>query len=376
MKLAFVGLGQAGGKIVDRFLAYDARHGRGFVESAIAINTAAADLGGLDHVPERNRVLLGKSRVQGHGVGADNELAAEIAHESSEELRNAVDSVSVAEIDAFLLVAGLGGGTGSGAGPVLARELKQVYTEPVYALGILPGDEEGGIYTMNAARSLPTYAREVDNLLLFDNDAWRETGESMEGGFEHINGELVQRFGVLFGAGEYADGNPVAEGVVDSSEIINTLAGGGISTLGYASSPVDTATAEVDSASATNQITSLVRQAVLGRLTMPCEPRGIERALVVVSGPSAYLNRKGIERARSWIEDETGSLEVRGGDYPVENADRVSVAVMLSGVQNAPRIDAIKERGVEAKERMEKREAESGDQLEELVESDELDSLM
>jgi cell division GTPase FtsZ len=376
MRLAFIGVGQAGGKIIDRFLEYDVDHGHGFVESAIAINTAQSDLEGLEHVPEQNRVLIGQSRVSGHGVGADNELAAEIAHDNSQELRNAIDSVSVAEIDAFLIVAGLGGGTGSGAGPVVARELQQIYTEPVYGLGILPGDEEGGIYTMNAARSLRTYVDQTDNVLLFDNDAWRETGESVEGGFEHINDEVVRRFGLLFSAGEYAPENAVAEGVVDSSEIINTLGRTGISTVGYANSPVDPHATEIDSASATNQMTSLARQAVLGRLTMSCELRGIERALVVVSGPPAYLNRKGIERARSWIEDQTGSMEVRGGDYPITDAEHVSVVVLLAGVRDAPRLESIKERGVEAKERMNHREMESEEGLEELLESDELDSLL
>jgi len=376
MRLAFIGVGQAGGKIVDRFLEHDVRHDQGFVESAIAVNTAESDLAGLTHVPERNRVLIGRSRVSGHGVGADNELAAEIAHENSKELRNAIESVSGAEVDAFLIVAGLGGGTGSGAGPIVARELQQIYTEPVYALGILPGGEEGGIYTMNAARSLRSYVDETDNVLLFDNDAWRESGESVEGGFEHINGELVRRFGLLFSAGEYAPENAVAEGVVDSSEIINTLGRTGISTVGYANSPVDSGATEIDSAAATNRITSLVRQAVLGRLTMPCELDGIERALVVVSGPPAYLNRKGIERARSWIEDETGSMEVRGGDYPIGNAAHVSAVVLLSGVRNAPRLEAIKDRGVEAKERMERREAEGQEGLQDLIEDDELDSLL
>jgi len=47
------------------------------------------------------------------------------------------------------------------------------------------------------------------------------------------------RFGVLFSAGEIEAGSDVAESVVDSSEIINTLKGGGISSLGYADVEVD-----------------------------------------------------------------------------------------------------------------------------------------
>ena len=130
MKLAMIGFGQAGGKIVDKFLAYDERTGSSIVRSAVAVNTAKADLLGLERIPEENRVLIGQARVKGHGVGADNELGAEIAEEDIDEIQGAIDNIPVHEIDAFLIVAGLGGGTGSGGSPVLAKHLKRIYTEP------------------------------------------------------------------------------------------------------------------------------------------------------------------------------------------------------------------------------------------------------
>jgi Cell division GTPase len=79
MKLAMIGFGQAGGKIIDKFVEYDQRHGSNIVQSAIAVNTAKADLMGLESIPTERRVLIGQARVKGHGVGADNELGAEIA---------------------------------------------------------------------------------------------------------------------------------------------------------------------------------------------------------------------------------------------------------------------------------------------------------
>ena len=171
MKLALIGFGQAGGKIVDRFVEYEQRTGVDVFTDPVAVNTASVDLQGLERVPEANRVLIGQSRVKGHGVGADNELGAEIAEADIDEIQHALDDIPVHEVDAFLVVAGLGGGTGSGGAPVLAKHLKHIYTEPVYGLGILPGQDEGGIYTLNAARSFQTFVREVDNLLVFDNDA-------------------------------------------------------------------------------------------------------------------------------------------------------------------------------------------------------------
>jgi cell division GTPase FtsZ len=382
MKLALIGFGQAGGKIVDRFVEYERRTGVDVFSEPIAVNTASVDLQGLEHVPEDKRVLIGQSRVKGHGVGADNELGAEIAEADLDEIQGALDDVPVHEVDAFLVVAGLGGGTGSGGAPVLAKHLRHIYTEPVFGLGILPGQDEGGIYTLNAARSFQTFVREVDNLLVFDNDAWRQTGESMRGGFAEMNEEIATRFGMLFAAGEVNGDAEVAESVVDSSEIINTLASGGISTVGYAAEEVDQSGARgllsrvgsdrggaegLDSANTTNRITSLVRKAALGRLTLPCDIDGAERSLVVVGGPPAFLNRKGIERGRTWLEEETGSMEVRGGDYPLQSSDTVAALVLLSGVHNVPRVKELQRVAIEAQDNMETRQARHESNLHELV---------
>ncbi|MCL9814822.1 tubulin/FtsZ family protein [Natranaeroarchaeum aerophilus] len=385
MKLAMIGFGQAGGKIVDKFLEYDDRTGSGIVRSAVAVNTAKADLMGLDRIPQENRVLIGQSRVKGHGVGADNELGAEIAEEDIDEVQGAIDAIPVHEVDAFLIVAGMGGGTGSGGAPVLAKHLKRIYTEPVYGLGVLPGSDEGGIYTLNAARSFQTFVREVDNLMVFDNDSWRQSGESVESGYAEINDEIVKRFGILFGAGEINQGDEVAESVVDSSEIINTLSGGGVSTIGYAREEVEKGDddsgllsrftggdePQVDTAHTTNRITSLVRKAALGRLTLPCEIDGTERALLVLSGPPQHLNRKGIERGRKWLEEQTGSMEVRGGDYPVPESNFVASVILLAGVSNVPRIKELQQVAIEAQDNIEDIRSESEENLESLVEDDE-----
>ena len=381
MKLGLIGFGQAGGKIVDAFLDYDVGTPGEFVRSAVAVNTATTDLQGLSHVPDDHRVLIGQTRVKGHGVGADNDLGAEIASEAIGEIQGAVDSMPIHDVEAFLIVAGLGGGTGSGGAPILARHLKQVYNEPVYGLGVLPATDEGGIYTLNAARSLQSFVRETDNMLAFDNDAWRKAGESMVEGYARLNDELVRRFGILFSAGEFVPGEDVGQNVVDSSEIVNTLAAGGVSTVGYAAADLernrgllsrfrndDGSTKDVSDR--TTRITSLVRQATAGRLTLPCEVESAERALLVVSGPPEELDRKGIESARNWLEEQTDSLEVRGGDYPIPGEGRVAVSVLLSGVTDVPRVKALQRIAVETKDAMSENRERSRDELQGLIDDD------
>ncbi|MDI6655444.1 MAG: cell division protein, partial [Candidatus Hydrothermarchaeota archaeon] len=114
MKVLIVGIGQAGGKIADQFLMDDRKSHAPHTFEAIAINTAVSDLTGLRYIPKEDRILIGETLVKGHGVGADNKKAAQIAEDDIEIILNRISKSGVSNLDAFFLVAGLGGGTGSG----------------------------------------------------------------------------------------------------------------------------------------------------------------------------------------------------------------------------------------------------------------------
>ena len=356
MKVALIGLGQAGGRVAQAIQDADRQAGYGAVRGVLAVNTARPDLQGLD-VPT---MLVGGERVGGHGVGADNELAASIVQADVREIMGELDGVVHPETDAIVIVAGLGGGTGSGGAPVLAKELARLYDKPVYGLGILPGRDEGAIYQRNAGRSLRTFAREADSLLLVDNDAWRASGESLASGFEAINERIARRLDLVLAAGEAVEG--VGESVVDASELINTLDNGDLAAVGYA-----TAEAAADPGENVNVITSTARRALLTDVSVP-ETTRAEAALVVVAGEPDRLSRKGVERARKWIEEETGSVVVRGGDFPLES-DKIAVAVVLSGIAESPRLEALMERAREAQP-----ETEASDRSK-AFETDELEDL-
>ncbi|WOX55429.1 MULTISPECIES: tubulin/FtsZ family protein [unclassified Methanoculleus] len=354
MRVFFIGFGQAGGKIVDMFIGQDKRmQTQNF--RGIAVNTARTDLMGLKNIELKDRLLIGQTVVKGHGVGTDNVTGARVTADEIDAIINAIDSRGTHDVDAFVIIAGLGGGTGSGGSPVLARHLKRIYREPVYAIGILPAPEEGRLYSYNAARSLSTLVNEADNTFIFDNSAWKNEGESVKDAYNRLNDEIVRRFGVLFRAGEVGKAG-VGEMVVDSSEVINTLRGGGISTVGYAISEKvsprtkqnqglfsglmrkkekteEVLTGEDKSA----KIIALVRRAMLGRLTLPCDYSTAERGLVLLAGPPDEMDRKGVEKSKSWVEENIAGVEVRGGDYPVQS-DYVAAVVVLATIGDAPRI--------------------------------------
>ena len=366
MRVFFIGFGQAGGKAVDMFIEQDKRmQTQSF--RGIAVNTARTDLMGLKNIELKDRLLIGQTVVKGHGVGTDNVTGARVTADEIDAIINAIDSRGTHDVDAFVIIAGLGGGTGSGGSPVLARHLKRIYREPVYAIGILPAPEEGRLYSYNAARSLSTLVNEADNTFIFDNSAWKNEGESVKDAYNRLNDEIVRRFGVLFRAGEVGKAG-VGEMVVDSSEVINTLRGGGISTVGYAISEKvgprvkqsqgflsglrrkkekteEVLTGEDKSA----KIIALVRRAMLGRLTLPCDYSTAERGLVLLAGPPDEMDRKGVEKSKSWVEENIAGVEVRGGDYPVQS-DYIAAVVVLATIGNAPRITDLLEIAKSTKE--------------------------
>ncbi len=357
MKTVLIGVGQAGGKVTAALREFDREMGFDAIRGTLAVNSAQADLKPLP----LDTVLIGQDRVNGHGVGGDNELGAEVMEADAGEVMAALDGRITAQAEAIFAVAGLGGGTGSGGAPVLAKELNRVYDVPVYALGILPGAEEGAMYQVNAGRSLKTLAREADAVLLLDNDAWRSSGESVEEGFQSINQAIAQRVGLLMASGEPVEG--VGESVVDSSEIINTLRAGGIASLGYASAQAgDDADANV------NVVTSITRNALLTGASLP-NATAAETGLVVLAGRPENISRKGVERARSWIEEETGSMRVRGGDFPLDS-DRIAALVLLGGIERSDRVEAFMDRAKEAQQREER------DDPAEMFQAEELDDLI
>ncbi|WP_435361299.1 tubulin/FtsZ family protein [Haloarchaeobius sp. DFWS5] len=341
MKVVLIGVGQAGGKITQALAEFDHNMGFDAVQGALAVNTAQADLQNLDIETQ----LVGQDRVKGHGVGGDNELGAEVMQTDAIEVMDSLDGKITAQAEAVFVVAGLGGGTGSGGSPALVHELQRVYDIPVYALGVLPGRGEGSMYQANAGRSLKTLVREADSTILVDNDAWHDSGESMEGAFDSINQKIAQRIGLLFASGEAVEG--VGESVVDTSEIINTLREGGIACMGY-SSAVSGETAEDN----INAVTSVTRSALFTGTSLP-DAVTADSALLVIAGRPEAIPRKGVERARRWVEDQTGSLQVRGGDFPLDS-DRLAALVLLGGVERSPRIDEFMQRAREAQKEQQK----------------------
>lgn len=88
----------------------------------------------------------------------------------------------------------------------------------------------------------------------------------------------------------------------------------------------------------------MAKRAVKGRLLLPCDYSTAQKALLVVAGPREQLDRKGIEKAREWLETSISGTEVRGGDYPLPKSNYVGCVILMAGIGSAPKVKNLLQR--------------------------------
>lgn len=127
------------------------------------------DLQALTFSPIPVKVQLGKNLTNGLGAGANPDTGAMAAEESTEELR------AVLEPDTKLLfiTAGMGGGTGTGAAPVVARVAKEMNILTI-AIVTIPFQFEGAKRMEQAEKGLEELRKHVDSLVVINNNKLRD----------------------------------------------------------------------------------------------------------------------------------------------------------------------------------------------------------
>ena len=155
-EIKVVGVGGAGGNTISRLMQI------GIVGAeTVAVNSDAQD---LLYTDADKRILIGKELTRGLGAGADPKVGQEAAKESREELRKALEGA-----DMVFITCGLGGGTGTGAAPVVADISKKL---GILTVGIvtLPFKMEGRHRFGNAQMGLENLENTVDTLIIIPND--------------------------------------------------------------------------------------------------------------------------------------------------------------------------------------------------------------
>lgn len=151
-KLKVVGVGGAGGNAINDMIQSDITD----VEF-IAINTDKQD---LDRALTQTRVMLGK----GQGAGADPEKGKIAAKESEERIKEVLEGT-----DMLFITAGMGGGTGTGASPIVAEVAREMGILTV-AVVTKPFDFEGPLKRRNAEAGIENLKKYVDTLIAIPNE--------------------------------------------------------------------------------------------------------------------------------------------------------------------------------------------------------------
>src|SRR5437870_8454285 len=151
-----VGVGSAGSNALDRVLLDGMDK-----NDLIAINT---DVQSLASSVAARKVQLGRTCTRGLGTGGDPELGYQAAIESADEIRQAIAGARM-----IFICAGLGGGTGSGAAPIVAQ-LAHEAGSLVIAFATLPFSFEGKRRNAQAREALTRLNEVANGVICFEND--------------------------------------------------------------------------------------------------------------------------------------------------------------------------------------------------------------
>jgi len=174
-----IGVGGGGNNAVNRMI-YSNLRGVEF----ITVNT---DRQALNRSNAPTQLVIGEKLTGGRGAGAKPEIGKRAAEESLDDIKELL-----AETDMVFVTAGMGGGTGTGAAPVVARIAREM---GVLTIGIVtrPFSFEGKVRAKNAEDGISELAQFVDALIVIPNDKLKEASDqriTLANAFEVADGVL------------------------------------------------------------------------------------------------------------------------------------------------------------------------------------------
>jgi len=377
MKLVVIGLGQCGGRIADEFARLNrkatSQRGIEIVTGAFAVNTDAADLSGLTSIRRdyQHRILIGGRKTGGHGVGKINELGAEIARDDADKVIDAIRTTKrFYETDAFLLIAGAAGGTGSGALPVLTQHVKERYADkPVYTVVVLPFEheeqvEERTIY--NAATCLKSTYSVADAVILIENQRYIRKDSSLRNNLAKINALIAEPFYNVLCAGEEKKPKYIGAKLLDAGDIMQTVVGWTV--IGYGTSGLPLIrfpgerTRDFRKKGTETQKGIQTMDAAISELSLKCDPSDSRRALYLISAPSREMNVDLIKELGDYLRGIAPQAVIRNGDYPREKGS-LDVTVLLSELSDVEKVRYYYTRSTNLIPEVKKRQAETDKRL-------------
>jgi len=304
-KIKVIGVGGAGGNAINNMISSKLK-GVDF----FAANTDCQDL-------ERSlcpyRIQLGPSITMGLGAGADPEIGMSSAEESINEIREALD-----DSDMTFIAAGMGGGTGTGASPVIARACKESGALTV-AVVTKPFKFEGEMRTRRAMQGIERLKNEVDSLIIIPNERLKALGNKHTT-FKDL---IVQADEVLLQAVRGISDLIISDGFInlDFADVRNVMGQTGTAIMGMGKANGE--------ARASEAAQMAINSPLLENISIT-DAKGL---LMNITGPSD-MTMDEIDEASNYIKEEVNEdAEIFWGvvfDDKLE--DEVQVTVIATGI--------------------------------------------
>jgi cell division protein FtsZ len=305
-KIKVIGVGGGGGNSLSRMREIGIKGGE-----LIAINTDAQD---LLYASADQKILIGKELTQGLGAGSNPKVGEEAAKESESEIKKKISGG-----DMIFITCGMGGGTGTGAAPVVASLAKK---QGALTIGVitLPFTIEGKKRLENAMNGLERMEANVDTLIVIPNDKLLELAPELP---LHTAFKIADE--ILTNAVKGVTELVTTSGLVnlDFADIKAVMVDGGVSLIGMG---------ESDSA---NRAIESVEKAIQNPL-LDVDISDATGALVnIVGGPEMTL-----EECKSIIENVGNKLNpdaklIWGAQISEDMEKSIRVLLIVTGVRSS-----------------------------------------
>lgn len=306
-RIKIIGCGGGGSSAVNRMIA-DGKKGVDFV----VLNT---DLQALHASDAKTRIPIGQKITGGLGAGGHPEVGEKAAEEDAEVIKELVQDAHM-----IIITAGMGGGTGTGSAPVVAKIAHEAGALTI-AVVTTPFDFEGEVRMKNAREGLKKLRENVDSLIVVPNEQINKINEN-----EKRNLTFKQAFRLadeVLSRGVYGiyeiitvPGNPN----LDFADVKSVMKDQGQCILG------------VGQASGENRAVDAAQNAISNPLLEECQIDGAKKILVNISGPEDLLMSEVTDCVNTIKASADPGAEVIFGasNHPADDAS-ISVTVIATG---------------------------------------------
>ncbi len=303
-RIKVLGIGGAGGNAINNMIDSDLRG----VEFVVA-NTDCQD---LDRSSCTRKIQLGPEITMGLGAGADPGIGRNAAEESLHEVREALG-----QSDMVFITAGMGGGTGTGASPVAARESKENDALTV-AVVTKPFKFEGEKRMKQALDGIEQLKNEVDSIIVIPNERLKTIGEKTTS-FKDL---ISKADDVLLQAVKGISDLIMSSGFInlDFADVRKVMSRNGTAIMG------------MGRASGEKRAVDAAQQAINSPLLEDISIEGAKGLLMNLTGPSD-MTMEEVDEASSYIKEEAKEAEVFWGlVYDDNMGDEIQVTVVATGI--------------------------------------------